>query len=82
MTQLEENTLMLVNTLEYYPGHTSEEIKEFADWLKNISIFGVETWLSNGIRKDYIRDKVNKDGKIIYFCTARGKKERDKQFGT
>ena len=81
MTQLEESTLMLVTTLEYYPGKTSEEIKSIADWLKNVSIFGVETWLSNGVKKGYIRDKVNKNGEIIYFCTARGKKERDKQFG-
>ena len=79
MTHLEENTLMLVTTLEYYPGHTSEEIKEFADWLNNISIFGVETWLTNGIRKDYIRDKIDKKGNIIYFCTTKGKKERDKR---
>ncbi len=28
MTQLEESTLMLVTTLEYYPGKTSEEIKK------------------------------------------------------
>lgn len=79
MTELEENTLMLVASLIYFKGLTIEELKEKADWLKNISIFGIETWLTNGIRKGYIYDK-SKGKKIVYYATNKGKKEYEKKF--
>ena len=77
MTNLEESIYQLICTLEYFPGKSVDELKS-VEWLRNTSIDGISLWLQQGIRRGYIYDKVRKDGELIYYASAKGKKQRDK----
>lgn len=81
MSELEEKVLMLSYSLSMFPGLCSEEMRKQIGWLKLYSVFGIDTWLHQGVRKGYIRDKVAEDGKtLIYYCTSKGKNEYLKNF--
>ena len=79
MTTISENVLMITYSLKYFKGHTSEKLKEKIDWLKNISIYGVEFYLKEGVRKGFIYTKIKKNN-IVYYPTVKGLYEYENNF--
>ncbi len=81
ISYIQENVLMMCKTLEHFSGKTSNELSVEVDWLKNISLYGIEFYLIEGEKKGYIYSKINKDNKIIYFVRKKGLKAYLKYFG-
>ena len=71
MTHTEEQILKLVSTLEYFKGYSSEQLKKNVDWLKNMSIDGIEFYLIQGVRKGYISERTKGDD-IVYYAKQKG----------
>lgn len=81
MTNLEENTLMIVKTISHYKGKTTKELQQIPDcWLNKYSQWGIDFWLNNGEHKGYIKSKVNKKGDLIYYATRKGIKKYNENF--
>lgn len=71
MSDLEQKELMMVASVKWFPWKTSEYYKDNMDWLKTISIFWVEFYLSEWLKKWWITDNVWDDWKIIYYATEK-----------
>jgi hypothetical protein len=80
MTDTEEKALMLVASIKYFKGKTSQWLSENVDWLKNYSIFGIDRWLHYAEQQGYVRS-VEKDKELIYYSTAKGIKKYNENFG-
>lgn len=51
MSEFEEKSLMLTYTLKYHKGKTVDQLSKDVEWLKNISIIGIDHILSYGEKK-------------------------------
>lgn len=72
LTHIENQVLMMCKTLEHFSGKTSDELSVEVDWLKNVSIYGVEFYLIEGEKKGYIKSDVDRNNNIVYFVTKEG----------
>lgn len=81
MTQFEENILMLTKSFSHFKGKTVSWMNKNVDWLKMYSEYGIDLWASQAERKGYLRCDENKSGELIYFATAKGVREYNKQIG-
>ncbi len=78
---IKDNVLMMCKSLEYFKGRTSNQLQTEVDWLKNMSLYGVEFYLVQGERMGYIYFRINKDNDIIYYTKKKGIKEYNTHFG-
>jgi hypothetical protein len=78
---IKENVLMLCCSLNYFKGRTSKQLQTEVDWLKNLSLYGIEFYLVQGENMGYIYSKINKDNDIIYYTKKKGLKAYYKEFG-
>lgn len=81
MSEFEEKSLMLTYTLKYHKGKTVDQLSKDVEWLKNISIIGIDHILSYGEKKGYIYSRTKKNSReLYYYASAKGLKKYHKNF--
>ena len=71
---LPEKAKEITLAVHYFPGKTSEWYSQNIDWLKALSLYATDLFLSEAVRAGYLKDAQESPGSstLIYRCTRKG----------
>lgn len=75
MSYLERQAFKLAQTLIEHPKKSAEWLRDNVEWLKNVSIFGIDQFAWTGEKKGWIDADTDADGStLLYYTTPKGVK--------